>query len=151
MTVEQPVLSGNLLVKMKIDSKYEHVRNLYLQTINMIALSEVQRDFKQELRDRTQTWVFQELYKNKISQANGIEDLQAVLEMIVPVIDKRLQIRSTHNTVMILWEHTWMHIDIVISEQSEERIYEADEIVELVTRSVIRLEYAETFIYYTKQ
>ena len=136
---------------MKIDSKYEHVRNLYLQSINMIALSEVQRDFNQELRDRTQTWVFQELYKNKISQANWIEDLQAILEMIVPLIDDRLDVRSTHNTVMILWEHTWMHIDIVISEQSEERIYEADEIVELITRSVMRLEYAETFIYYTKQ
>ena len=136
---------------MKIDSKYEHVRNLYLQSINMIALSEVQRDFNQELRDRTQTWVFQELYKNKISQANWIEDLQAILEMIVPLIDDRLDVRSTHNTVMILWEHTWMHIDIVISEQFEERIYEADEIVELITRSVIRLEYAETFIYYTKQ
>ena len=136
---------------MKIDSKYEHVRNLYLQSINMIALSEVQRDFNQELRDRTQTWVFQELYKNKISQANWIEDLQAILEMIVPLIDDRLDVRSTHNTVMILWEHTWMHIDIVISEQFEERIYEADEIVELITRSVMRLEYAETFIYYTKQ
>lgn len=117
----------------------------------MIALSEVQRDFNQELRDRTQTWVFQELYKNKISQANWIEDLQAILEMIVPLIDDRLDVRSTHNTVMILWEHTWMHIDIVISEQFEERIYEADEIVELIVRSVMRLEYAETFIYYTKQ
>jgi len=136
---------------MKIDSKYEHVRILYLQLLNMIALSEVQRDFNQELRDRTQTWVFQELYKNKISQANWIEDLQAILEMIVPLIDDRLDVRSTHNTVMILWEHTWMHIDIVISEQFEERIYEADEIVELITRSVMRLEYAETFIYYTKQ
>lgn len=136
---------------MKIDSKYEHVRILYLQLVNMITLSEVQRDFNQELRDRTQTWVFQELYKNKISQANWTEDLLAVLEMIVPSIAARLAIHWTENWVLITWRHTWMNIDIVISELSEEKIYEADEIVELITRSVIRLEYAETFIYYTKQ
>jgi len=118
----------------------------------MIKFQDVDPEFNKELRDSINAKAYKELYEYKINKANGTEDLLAVLETISQQVDPRIAIHSTENWILITGRHTWLDIEIVIVWIKHEynREFIGEEIIWILCRSVLRLEYAETFIYYTQ-
>ncbi len=120
----------------------------------MITLSEVRPDFNQKLRDNVYGILYKELYEYKISSILEMEDLAALVQTILPKARPNMQViyDKDEEAIFILWFHRWISCTFLITAISEDTLpIKSEELIDQLTRSIIRLEYAETFIYYTKQ
>ena len=145
MIVGLPVLYGNLK-KMKIDFNSQ-------QSIIMLTLWEVKPDFNQELRDEAYKILYKECYEYKISSIEEMEDLAAILQDILPKARPNMQViyDRDEEAIFIMWFHRWLCVTFLITAISQDTLpISAEEIIDQLCRSIMRLEYAETFIYYTQ-
>lgn len=152
MIVEQPVLYGNL--KRKIDSKASNASLFNSQpTIIMITLWEVRPDFNQKLRDEVYGILYKECYEYKISSIEEMEDLAAILQDILPKARPNMQViyDRDEEAIFIMWFHRWIQTTFLITAISQDTLpILSEELIDQLCRSIMRLEYAETFIYYTQ-
>ncbi len=152
MIVEQPVLYGNL--KRKIDSKASNASLFNFQpTIIMITLWEVRPDFNQKLRDEVYGILYKECYEYKISSIEEMEDLAAILQDILPKARPNMQViyDRDEEAIFIMWFHRWIQTTFLITAISQDTLpILSEELIDQLCRSIMRLEYAETFIYYTQ-
>lgn len=152
MIVEQPVLYGNL--KRKIDSKASNVSLFNSQpTIIMITLWEVRPDFNQKLRDEVYGILYKECYEYKISSIEEMEDLAAILQDILAKARPNMQViyDKDEEAIFIMWFHRWIQTTFLITAISQDTLpILSEELIDQLCRSIMRLEYAETFIYYTQ-
>jgi hypothetical protein len=117
----------------------------------MLTLSEVRSDFNQKLWNEMYSILYKEYYK--IPSIKDIEDLAAIVQETLPRARPNMQViyDRDEETIFIMWFHRWLGVTFLITAISQNTLpMLAEEIIDQLCKSIIRLEYAETFIYYTQ-